>query len=237
MSNGAIKSFFNYLRGSEDDVTATTTNERRHGSRSFLWSHSRSESLKTFVKYTLGIGGQLFPSLLSASTFAFLALLADVIVLEVVVYRVGLLSGRYYKCLSDQDLHAFWTLTIMAALYIVVNSVLKSIKDFLASLLSILWRKQLTQHLHQAYFTRMRFYYLQMMHDGTTKTTTRTSTSGINTIETRPLNLDYEESRHLDNPDQRITQDVNSLCVSLSSIIPLLIITPFVIGWYGYQVS
>jgi ABC-type uncharacterized transport system fused permease/ATPase subunit len=45
------------------------------------------------------------------------------------------------------------------------------------------------------------------------------------------------EIQILDNPDQRITQDVKSLCDSISTIVPLLMITPFVIGWYGYQVS
>ena len=46
-----------------------------------------------------------------------------------------------------------------------------------------------------------------------------------------------KENQKLDNPDQRLTQDVNSLCDSFSTIIPTIIISPFVIGWYGYQVQ
>ena len=42
---------------------------------------------------------------------------------------------------------------------------------------------------------------------------------------------------NLDHPDQRITQDVNSLCKSISTLVPLILISPFVIAWYGYQVT
>lgn len=248
MSNGRVRSLFNYLCGSEVD----DSDEYRRSTRGGGGARSscvNCESLKTFLRYTFRITSKLFPSLLAPSTLAFLALLADVIILEVVVYRVGLLSGRYYKCLSDQDLPAFWNLTLIAVLYIIVNSILKSIKDFLASLLSIMWRKQLTQSLHKMYFTRMRFYYLQMngscdsgtsggygVAAGSQETTaTNPTTTDDAAACVQPLNVDFNTDR-LDNPDQRITQDVNSLCVSLSSIIPLLIITPFVIGWYGYQV-
>ena len=39
----------------------------------------------------------------------------------------------------------------------------------------------------------------------------------------------------IDNPDQRIAQDVDSLCRSLSTIIPLLLLSPFIIGYYAYR--
>jgi ATP-binding cassette subfamily D (ALD) protein 4 len=39
----------------------------------------------------------------------------------------------------------------------------------------------------------------------------------------------------IDNPDQRITQDADSLCRSLSTIIPLILISPFTIGYYTYR--
>jgi ATP-binding cassette subfamily D (ALD) protein 4 len=39
----------------------------------------------------------------------------------------------------------------------------------------------------------------------------------------------------IDNPDQRITQDVDSLCRTLSSTIPLILISPFTIVYYTYR--
>jgi ATP-binding cassette subfamily D (ALD) protein 4 len=41
-------------------------------------------------------------------------------------------------------------------------------------------------------------------------------------------------NQSIDNPDQRITQDADSLCRSLSTILPLILISPFTIGYYTY---
>ena len=54
---------------------------------------------------------------------------------------------------------------------------------------------------------------------------------------TNKYDMDDKNQSNLDNPDQRIVQDVNTLCQSLSSILPVLLISPFVMGWYTYQVS
>lgn len=101
-----------------------------------------------------------------------------------------------------------------------------------------MWRKQLTQKLHDMYFTRMRYYYLQASNNQSC------DNQKINNLiiadhpnEIPNENIAESKLKRLDNPDQRVTQDVNSLCISLASIIPLLIISPFVIGWYGYQVD
>ena len=39
----------------------------------------------------------------------------------------------------------------------------------------------------------------------------------------------------IDNPDQRITQDADSLCRSLSNVIALIVISPFTIAYYIYR--
>ncbi|KAM7295537.1 intraflagellar transport protein 122 homolog [Ixodes scapularis] len=39
----------------------------------------------------------------------------------------------------------------------------------------------------------------------------------------------------IDNPDQRITQDVDRLCQKLSGIVPTVLVSPFTIGYYSYQ--
>ena len=48
----------------------------------------------------------------------------------------------------------------------------------------------------------------------------------------RPLEITKPS---IDNPDQRITQDVESLCRTLSVIIPLIMISPFTIAYYAYR--
>jgi ATP-binding cassette subfamily D (ALD) protein 4 len=39
----------------------------------------------------------------------------------------------------------------------------------------------------------------------------------------------------IDNPDQRIVQDADTLCRTLSIIIPLILLSPFTIGYYSYR--
>lgn len=85
MSFGRITSLFNYLRGSEVDLEDASAGVTR--------SSLSRESIKMFLKYTFQLTSKLFPSIFSAPTLTFLALLIDVVLLEVVIYRVGLLSG------------------------------------------------------------------------------------------------------------------------------------------------
>ncbi len=140
-----------------------------------------------------------------------------------------------------------------------------SLRDFFAQLMGIVWRKYLTVKLHSLYFSRKNFYYLQkpiFLNANTPKgqnnanfVTTSNPVFDINSVNSvliepdntvshntiinfRPINSNdtFETQEKLDNPDQRITQDVNTLCKSLSTILPLILISPFVIVWYTYQV-
>nr|QNH67894.1 ATP-binding cassette transporter subfamily D member 4 [Brachionus rotundiformis] len=250
-----MNSIFNYIRGDEYPNPATVSSHRYKLSHIF-------ESCKLFFKYLSKVLKHLFPSLKSASFVLFLVLLIDVVLLEFVVYRVGLFSGRYYKVLSERDLPAFWPLAATSIAYIAINAFMKSIKDFVTNLLSIVWRKYITISLHESYFRSKNFYYLQhqfasiddsvnILIDGDGSV----NNSKIQKSNRRPLGvqnsvepilgeLNSSENKInglneirplLDNPDQRITQDVKSLCTSIANIVPLILISPFVIGWYGYQ--
>lgn len=248
-----MNNIFNYIRGDE------YPNQTRVTSHRHKFSHL-IESLKLFLKYLAKIIKHLFPSFLSASSILFLILLTDVVLLEFVVYRVGLFSGRYYKVLSNRDLTAFWPLAATSIAYIIINSLMKSIKDFITNLLSIVWRKYITFSLHDNYFQSKNFYYLQHQNASTEETiniliddhqtaknlsTNRRPLGVQNSVEPilgdlhglEPSSSDLDKKNVLlDNPDQRITQDVKSLCISIANIVPLILISPFVIGWYGYQV-
>lgn len=135
-----------------------------------------------------------------------------------------------------------------------------SFRDFVAQLLGIVWRKYVTLRIHELYFTNKNFYYLQQ--PKVYKATNKNPVFDCNLINELNSNIQAtsvliddnlvpkvissakshtydttsKNQSNLDNPDQRITQDVNNLCKSLSSILPVLLISPFVIGWYTYQV-
>ncbi|XP_034624442.1 ATP-binding cassette sub-family D member 4 isoform X4 [Trachemys scripta elegans] len=67
------------------------------------------------------------------------------------------------------------------------------------------WRKTLTEYLHGYYFQGQVYYTLNVLRED------------------------------IDNPDQRISQDVERFCRQLSSMASKLIISPFTLGYYTYQ--
>ncbi|XP_011836909.1 PREDICTED: ATP-binding cassette sub-family D member 4 isoform X2 [Mandrillus leucophaeus] len=88
---------------------------------------------------------------------------------------------------------------------IVLNSTLKSFDQFTCNLLYVSWRKDLTEHLHCLYFRGRVYYTLNVLRDD------------------------------IDNPDQRISQDVERFCRQLSSMASKLIVSPFSLVYYTYQ--
>ena len=43
------------------------------------------------------------------------------------------------------------------------------------------------------------------------------------------------DSSAIDNPDQRMTTDVDTLCTNYGSIVADVIVAPFTIGYYAYS--
>ncbi|XP_055292666.1 lysosomal cobalamin transporter ABCD4 isoform X2 [Moschus berezovskii] len=135
----------------------------------------------------------------------FLTLLCVALLEQLVIYRVGLIPSQYFGVLGNKDLNGFKTLTFLSVVLIVLNSVLKSFDQFTCNLLYVSWRKDLTEHLHRLYFRGRVYYTLNVLRDD------------------------------VDNPDQRISQDVERFCRQLSSMASKLIISPFTLVYYTYQ--
>ncbi|KAI1287472.1 Lysosomal cobalamin transporter ABCD4 [Halotydeus destructor] len=125
------------------------------------------------------------------------------------VYRIGLISGDYYKILVGKDLSGFWVQTIKSTVLVVIIAGVKSSREYIASSLYVTWRKILTINIQRLYFSDDNYY-------------------DVNT-------LNQNEATKIDNPDQRITQDVDQMCTYLSQAVPLLVISPFIIVYYSYD--
>nr|XP_009426403.2 lysosomal cobalamin transporter ABCD4 isoform X7 [Pan troglodytes] len=158
-----------------------------------------------FLQRFLQILKVLFPSWSSQNALMFLTLLCLTLLEQFVIYRVGLIPSQYYGVLGNKDLEGFKTLTFLAVMLIVLNSTLKSFDQFTCNLLYVSWRKDLTEHLHRLYFRGRVYYTLNVLRDD------------------------------IDNPDQRISQDVERFCWQLSSMASKLIISPFTLVYYTYQ--
>ena len=250
-----MMTFCNYLRGVESKSLEPRS------SKSIV---EKLLNFSLFFRHFFKLLKILFPKFKCVSTLLFFVLLVDVVALEYVVYQVGLLSGKYFKALSNKNVGDFRDLAFFSIGIIIVNSGMKSFKDFIAKMLQIVWRKYLTLELHKLYFSDKNFYYLQNSYPNKKNVPNESSSVSVISNSLSSANLvnstvnrnnrrnnepisDCEsiinmnttihsnenssnsetQTKGLDNVDQRITQDVNSLCDSFSTIIPTIIISPF----------
>ncbi|CAG09148.1 unnamed protein product, partial [Tetraodon nigroviridis] len=158
-----------------------------------------------FVERFCAILKVLFPSCTSPSALMFGTLLVVTLAEQLIIYQVGVLPSHFYNVLADKDYSGFRRLVGKAMVLILTNSTLKSLDQFICNLMYVSWRKTLTESLHAAYF-QARVYYT--------------------------VNVLREE---VDNPDQRISQDVERLCKQMSTMASRLVVSPFILAYYTYH--
>ncbi|XP_051476466.1 lysosomal cobalamin transporter ABCD4 isoform X2 [Apus apus] len=158
-----------------------------------------------FLRRFLRLLRVLFPRWASPGPLMFLTLLCVALLEQLVIYQVGVIPSRYYEVLGSKDFSGFKVVTAVALTLIVVNSMLKSFDQFICNMMYVSWRKSLTEYLHSCYFQGQVYYSLHVLRED------------------------------IDNPDQRISQDVERFCRQLSSMASKLIISPFTLAYYTYQ--
>ncbi|XP_064514756.1 lysosomal cobalamin transporter ABCD4 isoform X2 [Pseudopipra pipra] len=158
-----------------------------------------------FLRRFLRLLAVLFPGWPSASAVMFLTLLGVALLEQLVIYQVGVIPSQYYEVLGNKDFSGFKTLTAVAVTLIIVNSTLKSFDQFICNMMYVNWRKSLTEYLHSCYFQGQVYYSLHVLRED------------------------------IDNPDQRISQDVERFCRQLSSMVSKLVISPFTLAYYTHQ--
>uniref|UniRef100_A0A673M1K8 ATP-binding cassette sub-family D member 4-like n=1 Tax=Sinocyclocheilus rhinocerous TaxID=307959 RepID=A0A673M1K8_9TELE len=112
---------------------------------------------------------------------------------------------QFYEVLSEKNYGKLKNLVLFAVMLILINSTLKSLDQYISSLLYVSWRKSLTEELHSTYFNGHVYYTLNVL------------------------------CKDIDNPDQRISQDVERLCKQMSTMASRLLISPFTVTYYTYQ--
>ncbi|RIB16500.1 ABC transporter transmembrane region 2-domain-containing protein [Gigaspora rosea] len=123
---------------------------------------------------------------------------------EIAVYFAGSIPSRFYIILISKDLDGLKTLLVFSMLIVLGAGLGKSVVKFVGGIFSLYTRKILTKHLQSKYVNRNTFYRL---------------------LTTRP---------DIDNPDQRITQDVDKFAETLRLICEEIIIAPILIAYYTY---
>ncbi|KAI1318823.1 ATP-binding cassette sub- D member 4 [Mortierella claussenii] len=125
---------------------------------------------------------------------------------EAITYYVGTIPSKYYKVLGDKDSFAFWRLLLASLITVFLAGFGKTVIFLLGSLLSLESRRMLTLHFHTIYIRPKLFYRILFMHE-----------------------------EEVDNPDQRITQDIDKISESMQKMVGDLVITPLLIAFYTYQ--
>jgi ATP-binding cassette, subfamily D (ALD), member 4 len=234
-----MDAFCNYLRG----VELKRSNDEEENDPKVAKTTTNIDLIE-IIKKTILLLKHLFPRFMSVATLLFVILLIDTIALEFVVYQVGLLGSKYFKVLLNKDSSGFTLLAILSLGLILLNSFMRSLSDFISALLGIVWRKYITLRFHDLYFLNKNFYYIQQEERISSlsfnKQNNHQSSINTNSIDMEPIDSPTinKNNKHyqIDNPDQRITQDINSMCTSISNILPILLISPFVIAYYTYDV-
>ncbi|XP_022333421.1 lysosomal cobalamin transporter ABCD4-like isoform X2 [Crassostrea virginica] len=157
-----------------------------------------------FFKRFLKLAGYMFPSWRSVQLLICILLLILGLLDQVVIFYIGNIPSKYYKVFGDRDMAGFQEETIMAALLITAEALIKASSVYLVSVLYIKWRGSINARIHKLYFTDLVYY-------------------------------DVNTSGKIDNPDQRITQNLDRMCHNFSQIFAPIIIAPFTIAYYLYK--
>ncbi|KAI9305110.1 ATP-binding cassette sub-family D member 4-like protein [Cunninghamella echinulata] len=124
---------------------------------------------------------------------------------EIIVYYVGLIPSRFYSILTAKDQSAFLQFMIPCFLLIFAVAAGKALVKYMGGLVQLKIRRLLTNHMHDRYIKPKTMYALVLEHV------------------------------HVDNPDQRITQDIEKFAETMNLILENLIICPLLVILYTWQ--
>ena len=144
---------------------------------------------------------------------------------EVVGYAVGLIPSGFYLVLGEKDLNGFIHQLVKSLGIILAIVIVKSIKNYVSQVLNLTWRQLLTRAVHRLYYTGINYYELNVFDKFIDNPYLK-----LSQIIPQILVLTFFSFR-----DQRITADINILCLVYSKIAIKLVISPFTISYYTYK--
>ncbi|CAO0791456.1 unnamed protein product [Mucor circinelloides] len=124
---------------------------------------------------------------------------------EVLVYFVGMIPSQFYSILTSRDTVGFSKYILPCLFLVFSTATCKSLLNFMGGLFALKARRLLTIHLQNKYIKPKSMYTLVMNHE------------------------------KVDNPDQRITQDIDKFAETLRQIVTNLIIAPVMVVYYTYK--
>lgn len=158
-------------------------------------------------------------------SIAFLILLCAIE--EFLIYHIGLISAQFYYILLLKDVYKFYIHLAITLALILFMSLIKSAKNYVASVLYIEWRECISEQLITLYFDDLNYYRLSQAIDLVGHDDKSTLKVG---------NAKGTALKVLDNVDQRISQDADRLCAELSNVLSQVVLSPLTILYYSVKV-
>jgi ABC-type uncharacterized transport system fused permease/ATPase subunit len=121
------------------------------------------------------------------------------------VYLTGLIPSQFIYVLDTRDMSGFKRALWMSTVTVVSVSICKSAGLLVSGLLYVRGRGLIVRRLHQLYFRGINYYHVNVT------------------------------DHSIDNPDQRITQDVDKFCDQMTQVLPNIILSPAIIAYYTYK--
>ncbi|KRX46265.1 ATP-binding cassette sub-family D member 4 [Trichinella murrelli] len=147
----------------------------------------------------------MFTGVFSSTLALFIVLLG--VIEQLLTYHIGILPSEFYEVLGGRDGDAFRMTSVKAICLILAKAFILTSVTYSTNVLYLHWRQRICHRIHLLYFNR--FVYYEINH--------------------------LQAYRDVDNPDQRITQDVEKTCRIFSDIFSKVIMSPFIIGYYTYK--
>lgn len=178
------------------------------------------------------------------------ALFAISIVEALAISHVGTVSADFYAVFVDGRRDALLQVAGRACALYAVAALASSCKAFLQDYLALLWRRRLTVRLHARYCAGAAFYTLLQRptpphsamapsHNPTAAATVESSRGAAKYVhpdETHTISVGAKSRvpQAVDNPDQRIAQDLPQLCAAAARVAGTLSSVPFSLCLYAY---
>eukprot|EP01025_Chloroclados_australasicus_P028012 TRINITY_DN2771_c0_g4_i1.p1 TRINITY_DN2771_c0_g4~~TRINITY_DN2771_c0_g4_i1.p1 ORF type:complete len:820 (+),score=47.07 TRINITY_DN2771_c0_g4_i1:97-2556(+) len=122
------------------------------------------------------------------------------------ISKVGAIQGQFYELYLRGDKQAFGRAVGMTIIIYAGAVVCSSTAKWLSDFLAVRWRRTLAHKMHTLYCTDMKFYWIKF------------------------------NQEQIDNPDQRLTDDLKLLCSTMGDLAYTLSAVPFNLAIYIYLV-
>ncbi len=141
----------------------------------------------------------------------------------------------FYTSISSRA-HAYFMRTLVrCAMIVAALAIEKSVILLLVDMCALRWRVLIVGRLHRVYFSSNRVFY-DIVHgfNNTTKNNvTDNSTSSSSSASF--LKTTSSSARVIENPDQRMTQDVDRLSRTFALILSVMVVNPAKVIYYSYD--